>query len=548
MNSVKAPISVAPTLRAWALIIALAVSVTHAAAAATVPVVSAGAAHSLSLGSDGELLGWGDWSYAQAGIRLSDAASVPTRFLSTTVGLAAGGYHSLAVRDDGSVWAWGLNSSRQLGFYDFNAYVARPTLVPGVTNVSSVAAGKDHSLALRSDGQVLTWGNHASGQLGLGNLAGGLTRVTNPTLIAGLTSIASITAGSAHSLALDQGGRTWAWGSDFYAQAGALPTEAGAGKQVRAPRIVNGLPLFSAVAGGGFHSLGLTADGKVLAWGNNTYGQLARPVAESLAPSVIAGLPKVTKIAAGHHHSVALAEDGSVWAWGRIGGNSTAATYAVEPLRIGLAGSAIAIAAGFQHSLAVGVDGLVQAWGGNAAGQLGDGTYADRSEPVLVVKETLDGMLDLLPTVPNVIPIDLVPPFFAKALRRGDATSLSLDVEIRGLPDALFSLSQTKFMRAARTGAYHVYVVALANTGVTATWFQLNSNRTWSALTLPLAEYLSNQSLSAMIDSVVFNILDSLDVSALYGTRIFVGYGTDADEMVRAKRYREMMIIPEPAP
>ena len=60
------------------------------------------------------------------------------------------------------------------------------------------------------------------------------------------------------------------------------------------------------VCGGGAHSLALTTNGDVVAWGNDWYGQCDVP----------AGLQEVVAIAAGGYHSLALRWNGEVTAWG----------------------------------------------------------------------------------------------------------------------------------------------------------------------------------------------------------------------------------------
>src|SRR5262249_59248818 len=88
-----------------------------------------------------------------------------------------------------------------------------------------------------------------------------------------------------------------------------------------------------AVAGGGFHSLALKADGTVMAWGTNDFGQSDVPL----------GLSNVVKIAAGLYHNLALKADGTVVSWGRTNAGQTS----VPP---GLA-NVVAVAGGIAHSL-----------------------------------------------------------------------------------------------------------------------------------------------------------------------------------------------------
>src|SRR5260221_10115515 len=80
---------------------------------------------------------------------------------------------------------------------------------------NAIAGGRDHSLALRSDGQVLAFGDNFSGQLGNG--------VTNRTVtnaaafIPGLTNVIAVTAGGvnageSHSMGLKSDGTLWGFG------------------------------------------------------------------------------------------------------------------------------------------------------------------------------------------------------------------------------------------------------------------------------------------------------------------------------------------------
>jgi hypothetical protein len=106
-----------------------------------------------------------------------------------------------------------------------------------------------------------------------------------------------------------------------------------------------------AIAAGEYHSLALQANGTVVAWGDDVYGQANVP----------AGLMNVVAIAAGDYHSLALKNDGTVVAWGD---NSLRET-SVPP---GLT-NVVAITAGAYHSLALQANGTVVGWGYNELGE-----------------------------------------------------------------------------------------------------------------------------------------------------------------------------------
>ena len=84
--------------------------------------------------------------------------------------LAAGHSHSLAIRTDGTLWAWGANYTFQLGLGHVGSPQPIPTLVGTTTNWRQASAGFNHSIAIRTDGTLWTWGHNNFGQLGLNDI------------------------------------------------------------------------------------------------------------------------------------------------------------------------------------------------------------------------------------------------------------------------------------------------------------------------------------------------------------------------------------------
>ncbi|MEU7982831.1 cell wall anchor protein [Micromonospora sp. NPDC049081] len=165
----------------------------------------------------------------------------------------------------------------------------------------------------------------------------------------------------------------------------------------------------TAIAAGYGHSLALRSDGTVLAWGRNSEGQLGDGTVDpSLTPVRVCAVGQVAPctrfltgviaIAAGFVHSVALLRDRTLVAWGQnVTGQLGDGTFTDRsvPVRVCAVGEVApcsqflsgvrAIASGdSDHNLALLVDGAVVAWGFNAFGQLGDGGYAGSPVPVRV--------------------------------------------------------------------------------------------------------------------------------------------------------------------
>ncbi len=120
-----------------------------------------------------------------------------------------------------------------------------------------------------------------------------------------------------------------------------------------------------ATAGGVYHTVTVTADGKVLAWGAGTNYGSSPNYGQSMVP---ANLPAAAGVAGGYLHSLALRADGMVAAWGAGTSNYPAPNYGQCIVPAGLS-NVVAVAAGDYHSVALKSDGRVAVWGYNSYGQ-----------------------------------------------------------------------------------------------------------------------------------------------------------------------------------
>lgn len=368
--------------------------------------------HSLAVDDSGQGYGWGYNAYGELGLDNTSTQTTPQAMLNAddikvpavsftsfppytapdpvAIGkhMAGGAAHTLAINPaNNEVWGWGHNGNGRLGEGTINTNYPDMIRNTTLTSIISVAAGGAYSLALRSDGTVWTFGYNGYGQLGLGNT----TDSPVPVPIPSLNNIIAITTGYYTSFALKDDGTVWAWGYGAHGEIGNCFDS-----HQYTPQKVNGLTNVIRIEAGTYFCVALKDDGSVWTWGYNGYGQLGDgSTYYKNAPVRVKNLENITEIAANGEHFLALDSDGYVWAcgyngWGELGdctSNHTSTTGA--PVKTNGIYNIIAIAAGSHHSLALKNDGSLWAWGFNSYTQLGDGTSVTKYAPIKLTSFTL---------------------------------------------------------------------------------------------------------------------------------------------------------------
>ena len=343
--------------------------------------VSAGSNHTLALKADGTLWAWGQNTSGELGLSAASLTAQPTPAqvgTATWRAISGGSAYSVAIRTDGTLWSWGFNGNGQLGNGTSTTTVQAgpPVQVGTATTWQSVSAGAFHCLALQTDGTLWAWGFGGLGALGILPLP---ANQTTPTQVGTATTWRSLSAGYSHSVAVRTDGTLWTWGDNHYGQLGdGTTTQQNAPAQVAA-----GAP-WQTVSAGQYYTTALRQDNAYWAWGYHSYGQLGNGRGPQLLPYPLATPATWRSVSAGAYYNLGIRPDGTLWAWGantsgQLGLGST--TDQRLPVQVGTATTWQSVSAGYLHAAAVRTDGTLWLWGDNSTGALGDGTTTAQAMP-----------------------------------------------------------------------------------------------------------------------------------------------------------------------
>jgi Putative Ig domain/Regulator of chromosome condensation (RCC1) repeat len=262
-----------------------------------VTAIAAGLYGGYALRGDGTVWAWGGNANGQVGdgttIDRHSVVQVPGLLRVTAI--AASGAQGFALLDDGTVWSWGSDEENELGD---SAGLERHSpaeivTLTGVTGLGSYGEG-DAIYAVLSSGRLAVWGDTVSGT------------VTQPGLVPGLADVTAVAASSADGYALRSDGSVWGWGDNFYGQLANV----GAGTGIVAVPVeafgVSGVVAVGAANGVGY---GVESDGSVWAWGDDEFGQLGDAggaVTSSQVPLEVAGLTGVSAVVGAQRYVLAL--------------------------------------------------------------------------------------------------------------------------------------------------------------------------------------------------------------------------------------------------
>jgi alpha-tubulin suppressor-like RCC1 family protein len=336
-----------------------------------------------------ELWSWGAYFYqfAQLGTNSAAPSSTPvTTFAggSNWKQVACGLEHTIAIKTDGTLWTWGRNNSGQLGVNDTSNRSTPVTTFAGGTNWRTCAAGYRFCAAIKTDGTLWTWGRNSYGQLGNNNTS---QRNTPVTTFAGGTNWKQVDCARGtfyeHMAAVKTDGTLWAWG---YNPEGQLGNNNTSQRNTPVTTFAGGTNWKQVSCSGG--NAAVKTDGTLWVWGWNAYSQLGtNDNVQRLTPvTTFAGGTNWKQVAVGDFHALAIKTDGTLWAWGQNGGgylgDATTARRSTPVTTFSGGTNWKQCAASNRNSAAIKTDGTLWVWGTNTYIPLGTNNTSTPYTPV----------------------------------------------------------------------------------------------------------------------------------------------------------------------
>lgn len=220
----------------------------HAKIMEDVIAVSAGYRYTMAITSDNVLWGWGNNWRGKLGDGTTEERHSPVKIMEDVIAVSAGDGRTVAITADNVLWGWGSSivTLEDGTIADSHRHVRL------MDDVTAVSVGGNRIMAITSDGTL--WHLRTSEER---------RRI--------LDDAVAVSVGSDHAVAITSDGSLWSWGRNQVSNWGGMLGD-GTFRSSREPiKIMDGVV---AVAAGGFHTLAITDDGSLWAWGENEFGQL----------------------------------------------------------------------------------------------------------------------------------------------------------------------------------------------------------------------------------------------------------------------------------
>ena len=260
--------------------------------------VAVGYQHACALKSDGTVMCWGgddDGQLGRVGLG-TDTCAVPgseppfsypcarqpveVPGISGGIAISAGYNHTCILQSNGSVWCWGYSEFGELGNGDLDITSDGGAQVSGLSDVTAIAAGYEHTCALHHDGTTSCWGWAMDGEIGDGpgahTACNGADCAPTPLQVSNLSGVRSLAGFWTSTCATLGDGGAACWGGDLQGEIGDGPgsDSCNDGACRNTPAAVANVANVVAVSGGGHFSCFLEQNCTVACTGADDHSQL----------------------------------------------------------------------------------------------------------------------------------------------------------------------------------------------------------------------------------------------------------------------------------
>ena len=297
--------------------------------------------------------------------------------------ISLGYNHAAAAKTTGEIWTWGANSAGQLGTGTTVTVCSPVREVSSSTDWCQVSASSSLTLGLKTSGQIWGWGCNRCGAIGNGTTVNTCSPVRE---FCSATNWCQVSASNAFSVAIKTTGQLWSWGANGCGQLGdgTLFTT-----RCSPVREFCSATDWCQVSTGFCHTAAVKTSGQLWVWGYNTCGRLGdgTTVLKNSPVREISSSTDWQQVSSAWRHTTAIKTSGQLWSWGfnccgRLGDGTT--TDRCSPVREFCSATdwCQVTSKGSYHTAAIKTSGQLWTWGYNRCGQLGDGTVTSSCSPV----------------------------------------------------------------------------------------------------------------------------------------------------------------------
>jgi alpha-tubulin suppressor-like RCC1 family protein len=278
--------------------------------------------YSIALKTDGTLWAWGRNNYGQLGDGTNINKNIPIQIGTENnwSKIATGNSFTIAIKSNGSLWTWGNNSytlgngTTQTSSIPINIGTTTPywIKIDAYGSNAAVLSGINSTFIY---GALVNWGNNTYGQLGLNSTI----NKTSPSFVEGswAANWAEFKVGDAHSVAIKNNGTLWSWGRGLYGQLGNGNTS-----DVLIPTQIGTENNWLKIASSNSRTYAIKTDGTLWGWGRNGFGGTGYYLLgdgsflDKYSPIQIGTDNSWVEISSKGKHTLAIKANGSLWAWG----------------------------------------------------------------------------------------------------------------------------------------------------------------------------------------------------------------------------------------